>query len=277
MSECRGQYFSENSSLNRIALFNPLQFSYGIVLYEVVRVQEGICLFLEDHLERLQESIQLSSLDYQINSPLIQNILKELISQNGFRSGNIKIMVHVKPGLPPCYYTYFIPHFYPASKLYRQGVDTALFKTVRINPNVKIFHSDVRNALNRFMNTRKLYEVLLVNENEFLTEGSKSNVFFIQGQEIITPPAEQVLKGITRKKVFELCNQLNFKLIERSISTVQLTDFEAAFLSGTSPKILPIRKIGSIGYSPAHPIINSLTVAYNELLDVYIQYRLNAV
>jgi branched-chain amino acid aminotransferase len=160
--------------------------------------------------------------------------------------------------------------------MYRDGVNTELFKAIRINPNAKIAHSDARDAIGRFLRSRKLYEVLLVNNEDRLTEGSKSNVFFIKGQEIVTPPGEQVLKGITRSKVIDLCHQFTFTFTERIISMNQLSEFDAAFLTGTSPKILPVRRIGTITYKPDHPIINSLSCAYDALVSAYIQDQLKA-
>ncbi len=41
---------------------------------------------------------------------------------------------------------------------------------------------------------------------------------------------------------------------------------EAVFLSGTSPKILPVNRIGRISYSTVHPMMQNLMAAYDELI-----------
>jgi len=276
MSECTGLYFSENATYKEVALFNPVNINTGITLYEVLRIQDGICLFLEDHLQRLQESIQLSGVNYTVILPWIRDMLKGLMRLNGFPYGNIKIVLQFLSGSQPSFYTFFIPHSYPTPALYKNGVNTALFTAIRSNPNVKRPLPEVGERASDLIRTENIYEALLVNEEGSITEGSKTNVFFVQGELIYTPPGDQVLKGITRKKVFELCNQLNFKLIEMSISTNKLTELDAAFLTGTSPKILPIRRIGSITYPVTHPIIKALTKAYEDLIAAYIQQQGNS-
>jgi len=106
-----------------------------------------------------------------------------------------------------------------------------------------------------------------------VSEGSRSNVFFIRHDLIRTPPGDQVLKGITRNKVIQLCRKLNIKLIEDPISIDELNKFEAVFLTGTSPKVLPVRRIGSMIYNPDHQLTRLLAVAYDELAADYIRQR----
>ena len=52
----------------------------------------------------------------------------------------------------------------------------------------------------RLISDNKLYEVLLVDRNGRITEGSRSNVFFVKGNKFYTGPSAMVLVGITRKK-----------------------------------------------------------------------------
>jgi len=135
---------------------------------------------------------------------------------------------------------------------------------------VKRLVPEIREKINHILLTKNLYEVLLVKNNS-ITEGSRSNVFFNQGKKVITPPGDQVLKGITRNKVIELCDKLNYRLFERSVSTNQLSGMDAAFLTGTSPKILGIRRIGSYTFPVTNPIMISLAEAYDGLIAAYIQ------
>jgi branched-chain amino acid aminotransferase len=270
MPEYTGLYYSENTFLKDIALLDTERFSSGVTLYEVIRIHDSICLFLEDHLQRLRESVHLSGFTCAIDLPRVHSILAELIRKNAFHLGNIKLVLHFPASEPPCLYAYFIPHAYPTPLMYAEGIETALFRAIRSNPNVKRILPEIREKVTHFIRSENLYEVLLVKKDS-ITEGSRSNVFFVKGEVVCTPPGNQVLKGITRKKVIELCNKLNYKLFEVSISTNQLTEMEAAFLTGTSPKILGIRKIGSLNFTVKHPIITSLTEAYDDLIANYIQ------
>jgi branched-chain amino acid aminotransferase len=197
--------------------------------------------------------------------------------KNGLFNGNIKLTAHFPEITKPGLYTFFIPHYYPPVSFYQQGIDTDHFQAVRVNPNVKQLFPEMRERLAAFISSHSLYEALLVNADGCVTEGSKSNVFFIRGDSVFTPPGDQVLKGITRNKVIELCNQLNIKLIEKSISTEELRSMDAAFLTGTSPKVLPIRQIGNIPFRVPHPVMSSLMKAYENLVAGYIQRQRRAV
>ena len=270
MAEHTGHYYSENTALKDIALLDPALFNKGISLYEVLRVQDSCCLFLEDHLQRLQESVHLSGFSYTVDLSRFRGLLGNLIYKNSLHQGNIKLVLHFTAPDSPALYAYFIPHAYPVPTMYAEGVDTALFRASRSNPNVKRLVPEIREKINHILLTKNLYEVLLVKNNS-ITEGSRSNVFFIQGEKVITPPGDQVLKGIPRNKVIALCNKLNYKLFEKSVFTTQLREMDAVFLTGTSPKILGIRKIGSLVFSVANPIMNSLAEAYDALITAYIQ------
>jgi branched-chain amino acid aminotransferase len=277
MSEYTGRYFSEGPVYRETALLRQGWLQNGLSLYEVIRVQEGICLFLEDHIRRLQESLALSGQLFPIAIPGMRRILDGLIRKNGLYNGNIKLTVYFSETEKPGLYAFFILHHYPPVSLYQQGIDTDLFRAVRPNPNVKRLFPEMRERLAAFISAHSLYEALLVNEDGCVTEGSKSNVFFIQGDSVYTPPGDQVLKGITRNKVIELCNQLNIKFMEKFISTERLRSMEAAFLTGTSPKVLPIRQIGTIPYRVPHPVMNSLMKAYENLIAGYIQRQRRVV
>jgi branched-chain amino acid aminotransferase len=277
MPEFTGRYFSEGPVYREAALLREGRLQKGLSLYEVIRVQEGICLFLEDHIRRLQESLALSGRSFPVAIHGIRRILDGLMRKNGLYNGNIKITVHFPEAEKPRLYTFFIPHYYPTVSMYQQGIDTDLFRAVRVNPNVKRLFPEMRERLAAFISDHSLYEALLVNEDGCVTEGSKSNVFFIRGDSIYTPPGDQVLKGITRCKVIELCIQLNIKLIEKPILTEELISMEAAFLTGTSPKVLPIKQMGTIPCHVPHPVMSSLMIAYENLIAGYIERQRRAV
>ena len=271
MSDTRGLFYAEGCAYKKTGIeFQPDRLSDGTLLYEVIRVHGSTCLFLEDHLQRLQDSVALSGIPWDMNGMQIREMLTGLIRLNRFRRGNIKIMLHVVSGREPLLYCYFIPHAYPTREMYRKGVDTVLFRAMRPDPNVKRMYPEIREQVSLFIATARVYEALLVNGDQ-VTEGSRSNVFFVKHNNLFTPPGDQVLKGITRRKVFDICTKLNIKLFEKPISTNELSNYEAGFLTGTSPKILPIRRIDVHQYKVSNPITNAIARTYDELLAVYIE------
>ena len=95
--------------------------------------------------------------------------------------------------------------------------------------------------------------------------------FLFRKKPCIHAPGDRVLKGITRQKVFDLCNQLNYKIIEKSISINSLHKLKLLFLQELHPKILPIRRIANIQYDVANPVVKTLMIrAYDDLIASYI-------
>ncbi len=64
--------------------------------------------------------------------------------------------------------------------------------------------------MQRKLQESKAYEALLVNEEGYITEGSRSNVFLIKDGVIYTPADRDVLLGITRAKVIDLIRDYGF-------------------------------------------------------------------
>ena len=56
MSECCGKYFIQNNNVFECEEFKDSEISSGTSLYEVVRIIDGIPLFIEKHLQRLNNS-----------------------------------------------------------------------------------------------------------------------------------------------------------------------------------------------------------------------------
>ena len=60
----------------------------------------------------------------------------------------------------------------------------------------------------------------------------------------------------------------------RSLALEELPSAEAAFLTGTSPKVLPIRKAGNASFIPFHQLVSSLAEGYDKLIINYLsQHR----
>jgi len=266
MSDFSGSYYAEDASFKKIATLSTADFETGACYYEVLRVMDGNCLFIEDHLNRLQSSVSLSRLKYTFSIRDVTAMIRELIRKNELKSGNIRLVLQAKESRQPVLYSYCVPFSYPARELYEQGVPTAIFKIVRSNPNIKQYNPVYQQQLRDFILNSNIFEALLQDDLNCITEGSRSNVFFIREEYVMTAPGEKVLKGITREKVILLCNKLNYKLLECPISIDTLPSMEAVFLSGTSPKILPVNRIGHLTYSTRHIMLKKLMEAYDDLI-----------
>lgn len=244
--------------------------SEDYTVYEVFRVIQGVPLFLEDHFERLMKSVKL----YGVVSPLNYNEFfqksLELITLFGKNDGNVRFVILADEKAPSWYFA-FIPAVYPDAEDVQDGVNTELFEVERENPNAKVLQKIVRFTANRLIEEHKVYEVLLVDHEGFITEGSRSNVFFVKGDVFYTPPASRVLVGITRQKVFDCLKELGYQIVEKSVHKSELNSLDVVFLSGTSPKVLPVKSIGGLSFSSEHSGVKALMRKYDEMINEYIE------
>lgn len=245
---------------------NPLQ------LYEVIRVIDGIPIFLEDHLERFYNSAKLSGVESLPSQAEIELMISNLITDKNQQIGNIKLSFtvselqkQIKNELD------FIPHFYPSEDKYKSGVKVGLLQADRPNPQAKIQHMTIRNKANQLMSKDNVFEVLLIDHDGYITEGSRSNVFFVKDNCLYTSPDEKVLQGITRKKILQICNTHNITVNKEEINANELIQFEAAFLTGSSPKVLPISIISDIRFNPVNPLITRIIGLYERAIEDYLQ------
>lgn len=246
-------------------VFNHLE---GKTIYEVIRVQQGIALFLADHLERFKASAAATGLSLKDSDTVITQRIYQLISGNQVTHKNIKLILNASKGL----LLFFTKTVYPPQAYYLNGMHTTLFKMERIDPTIKTLRNDYQKAVLAEREKQQAYEVLLVDQTNHVTEGSRSNLFIVKDSKLYTSPAKNVLLGIVRKKTLALCETLGFEVVEENISVSKLTEIDGAFITGTGNNILPIQSIGDLQLnSTTNPIIKALMREYTNLVEAYIQ------
>ena len=260
------KYYIEGMAVREVTAYTP---PGGVEIYEVVRVMEGVPLFLEDHLVRFFHSAWLCHLEIPMDKETIVRLLRELTRVNGVTEGNIRFSWSWRPAGK--FLAGFIPHHYPGEEEYRLGVFCGLLDAERHDPNAKVVQAGLREAADRMIRELGVYEVLLVNRNGKITEGSRSNLFFVKEGILLTAPSDEVLPGITRQKVLELINREGLRLETRSLALEELPHAEAAFLTGTSPKLLPIRGVNDLVLPSNHPLVTRLAGAYDTMIGDYIE------
>jgi branched-chain amino acid aminotransferase len=243
-----------------------------IILYEVIRVIDHIPLFLDDHLDRLSKTAESNHIHKLPEYHEIRNAVFDIINDENRDFGNIKITFTIKsPDSPAIMEIEFIPHFYPSEEKYKTGVKVGILKAERPNPQAKIQNMELRNKANFLMSKEKVFEVLLVDKDGNITEGSRSNVFFVKENQLYTSPDEKVLQGITRKKIVRLCVDQKIPLITKDIPLSEIPQFEGVFLTGSSPKVLPISAIEEVKFDPGLSLIKQVICLYNNGIEEYVK------
>lgn len=269
MAECFRKKFILNDEVKACDEFEEEFLNKGKSLYEVIRIIEGVPLFLEDHLERLENSASVTGTELWMNKIEIKNKIQKLCQENNVFEGNVKIIFNYRDE-KNTFLVYFLKHKYPTEAMYKNGILTALYNAERENPNAKVINMNLREITNKIIKETGVYEVLLVDKNGYITEGSRSNVFMIKGNKVYTSPIEDVLPGITRKYILYVCKGLGLQLVEKKIKYSEINELDALFISGTSPKVLPICAVENNRYNPENIIVQQIKKGYDKIIENYI-------
>lgn len=240
-------------------------------IYEVIRIIEGVPLFLEDHLNRMFHSAQIIGYHIDRDEKQIREDIKTLIFKNKVDILNVKLLSTEIEGKGKAFLVYNIESFYPPEEYYKKGIHTILFPYERSNPNAKVLVTSFKDDVAKELKEKSAFEALLVNKSGYIPEGSRSNMFFVKGDKVYTAKGSEVLIGITRKHIFNVCEKLNIKIVEEAINVEDLRKIDGGFMSGTSVNVLPISTIDDIKLdSMNNKIIREINRAYLEEMKNYI-------
>jgi branched-chain amino acid aminotransferase len=270
MADITGQFFILNGREYPVSGFEKFEHlpERHPSISEVIRVEEGIPLFVGDYLDRLEHSFTVIGRNLFMDRPELLAAVHRLITLNKHTSGPVKITLGTSDF---SFYLFYImkPHL-PAPEEYITGVRTILLQATRHNPNAKVWNSALRSESIAAMQASGAYEAVLVDESGYITEASRSNVFFIQNNHLVTSPASKVLPGITRKKVLEICASSHINVKMEQVKATDLGHYEACFLTGTARKIVPVRSIDAISFSVDHPLMQIISRGYEKLVNEYL-------
>jgi branched-chain amino acid aminotransferase len=268
MNDCIGKWFIWNGNSQPVADFNENIFLGKEAIYEVIRVEEEIPVFIEDHLSRIGHTFNLSQLRITLNENRIKQQVNDLIKINKHQSGAVKIIITSSDTI-----VYLMKPYKPTPKEYIFGVEAALMREERNNPTAKIWNQRLREKTVHSLNEKSVFEVILVNRKGYITEGSRSNVFLIRGECVYTTPPQVILPGITRQKVMEICHSNGINLKEKMIRYSELSGFEVMFLTGTTRKIVPVKRIDNIVFSVESEILKTIINGFERLVAEYIKSK----
>ncbi|MCK5171678.1 MAG: aminotransferase class IV family protein [Bacteroidales bacterium] len=271
--ECSQDYYIHNFKFLASSDFNEELFQNGISIYEVIRIEKGIPLFLENHLNRLYHSADISNFNINESYCDFETLIEQLITKNKTYQGKIRIVIHYNSSnnnTEKDTLIYFTPHFFPTTEEYSKGVKTGICKAIRTNPNAKILNSEARSKANNSIVENKLFEVILQNSDGFISEGSRSNIFFIKDQTVITPPEKDVLMGITRTNIIKICKENGINITEKKIHFSEFPEINSAFISGTSLKVLPVKTINNNTFNTKNPVLRKIMKLYDSLIEDYL-------
>ena len=242
----------------------------GVSIYEVVKLINGTALFLDDHIKRLHTSAKIKGKSIWIDDETIKMNIYSLINNNKALNGRLKFALRFHESGNKLI-TFFLDDIEPKKEVYKTGVSIISKIHERINPNAKVINYDLRKKLKELIAKEKAFETLLLNNFGKVTECSRSNIFFIKDNTVYTSKSKDVLIGITRCYVFDICKKNNIKIVESDILYESVKSFESVFISGTSIGILAVNKIDSFNFSTDNTVLKTISDHYNSIVRNYIE------
>jgi branched-chain amino acid aminotransferase len=271
MTECYGKKFILNGVLEPADHFvNSLVYE-GDSIYEVIRMVKGKPVFFHDHMERLATSVKLQRKKKLAGEDVLRKDILNLTRSDKKKVANLKIVFNYNNGSDN-YLVYFIEPIYPSEEQYKKGVKGVFYFAERKDPESKVINHKLRSSIYHKLILEGGYEALLVNENNLITEGSRSNIFFLKGNTLVTAPDNYVLNGITRKHILEICEEQSIKVEKSCVNVKDIADYEAVFITGTSPIVLPFCCIEDKYFNVRVPLLEKLRELYIQKAEESIKH-----
>jgi len=228
-------------------------FLYGDGLFEGIRIFNGKLFRWNQHLQRFQHGSEFLKIAVPFSAEALADFTQRLIAENQMPNSLLRLTLSRgigQRGYSPknakqptlVMATYPMPDADPSNP-----------------PHLRVFISSFRlpagEPLARFKNLNKLPQVLaraeadadgadealLLNSDGYVVEGSTSNLFWIRGETVCTPPLPSgILPGVTRAVVLELCEKIGIQTREENITPAELHKMDGAFLSMSSSGIAEI-------------------------------------
>jgi branched-subunit amino acid aminotransferase/4-amino-4-deoxychorismate lyase len=239
----------------QISIFNQaLLSSFGV--YEAIKIEAGRPFYLEEHLHRLFQSAAMLGLSLGRDVPTLARWFGELNRIDPQATWRLTIVAigAVEAGVEPIVAMRPEPlRTYPA-RFYQEGATAVLYEGQRALPACKSLNTLVNFLARRAATESGSLEGVL-HHNGYLTEGARSNLFAVRQGRLFTPPATEVLSGITRDVILQVMEDTPYPVVEAPLPT-DLSLYEEIFISSTSMHVMPLNRIDgqSIGLGRVGPI-----------------------
>jgi len=261
---------------------------YGYAAFEGIRAYKthnGNRIFkAAAHFDRLERSCQLANIPFPWDKQELIVATYKLLQLNKLKDAYIRPLVFCHPNMKlnePSGVSILICAWewdaYSGSKLLNLGIS----KYERPNPKSTPMEAKLSgNYVNSILATTAAKaagfdEALLLDMNGLVAEASGANIFIEKDGKLYTPKTGNILPGITRTTVKELCHVLDIECIERDITVSELKNADGAFLCGTATEIAGIAAIDDVVFRPLwrESIGYTIQRAYKNLVLEKVNYE----
>lgn len=237
--------------------------AYGDGLFETIRVVDGKAPLWHYHKSRLVEglarlNITLSEraveeiwINHSLNTPA-NCVIKMLVSRGAGGRG-----YRATPDvLPEILINSFDLPVVPVES-YEKGISAVICQHP-LSRNPVLAGLKHLNRLDQVLASQELdgsvFEGLMRNLDGNLVEGTKTNIFMLNGDQLLTPSiAQEGVNGVLRRWLFDKAGSIGLQCIERQIREIDLHNSDGLFIGNSVFGLLPVAMLGdsSIPISPA--------------------------
>lgn len=251
-------------------------YQFGDAVYEFIASYNGRLFCMDEHIDRLMRSMKGLAFP-EMDRGGIETAVLTLFERAAFPRAGLYIQIsrgtaprnHPFPDAAPLQFIMTIrPVTEKPPELRASGADAITvedfrwgrcdLKTVQLLPNVLAKQQAVAAGV---------FDAIFVTPEGVVREATSSNVAIVKDGALITHPlTPNILPGITRKVVIDLCAGLDIPVVERFFKTDELYGADEAFLSGTVTEVLPVVDVDgrAIGSGAVGPVTRRLYDALRE-------------
>jgi len=256
---------------------------YGDGVFEGIRVYGGKIFRLDQHLDRLYDSAKAIWLTIPMPKDELVAVTKEAVRRSGIQEAYIRHVVTrgvgdlgLDPRKCPKASVIIIVDtikLWP-EPVYEAGLNVVTAGTPiphreALSPRVKSLNYLAHIMAKVEGINAGADEVLMLDSEGHVAEGSGQNVFVVKNGRLSTPPAYAgILKGVTRNVVIELAGKAGYEVEQTILNRYDLYTADEAFFTGTASEIVGIRQLDGrvIGTGKAGPVTRDLRARFQTLV-----------
>jgi branched-subunit amino acid aminotransferase/4-amino-4-deoxychorismate lyase len=246
-------------------------FLFGWGVFETLRIYKGKPAFLSEHIKRLKAGCKKILLQFprvgfkeKIQALLKENRLKDAHCRITVfkKDSGVGVLIKVSPFNRYKHSDYIKGFKAEISPFVKNSRDLLVsIKSISYLPNI---------LARRIAEQKGRQESLFLNESGFLSEGSRSNLFFVKRNAVYTPSVDcGILNGITRQKVIKIVKAQNLRLSSGKFRLKDLLSADEAFITSSLMEIMPLVEIEGKPINSGRPggITFKLHKAYRQLVN----------
>ncbi|PST81876.1 branched-chain amino acid aminotransferase [Pedobacter yulinensis] len=232
---------------------------YGFAAFEGIRAYKthnGTRIFkAREHFARLKRSCALAGIPFNWDTEQLMRDTYKLLELNQLKDAYIRPLVICDPNMSltaPAGVSVVICAWewaaYFGDKLLRLMISSYQRPNPRSTPVEAKLSGHFMNAIlaSTEAKSKGFDDALMLDHQDKVAAAPNANIFIERDGRLYTPKTGNILPGITRRTVMELCRVLDIEVIEKELTAIELKNADSAFLCGTAAEIVGIQSVDSI-------------------------------